>query len=176
VRPWLLAAVLAAAAPAALAQTTRSHLLPDGALFVATGEKVVLRIAGDGALTMVSAAPAQAADAAPPKPRSGVDPVQAADGAVTLVLGETGGDTLLKLQSGLDKAFDYDADLVQPQPDGTLKQEPTSVCTVLPLLAGYEHWPKRHVIGIVVSRFRLRDTNAVDCPEPTRPQRILRPA
>jgi hypothetical protein len=171
-----LAVLLALAAPAAVAQTAaRSHVMADGGVMVAMGERVVLRLAADGKATLVSAGPAALADAAPPKPGSGANPVQDADNAITLVLGEQGSGVLLKVQSGLSRAFDYDADLLVAKAGGWTA-EPTSVCTVLPLLAGYESWPGRHADAIVVRNFRLRETNAVTCPQPKRPVRSLTPA
>ena len=177
VRLPALALLLALAAPAAVAQTApRSHLLADGGVMVAAGERVVLRRAAAGAPSLVSATPASAAEAAPPRAGTpGPDPVVAADGNIVLLLGELNGDVLLKVQSGLGKAFDYEADLLVPQAGGGMTAEPASVCTVLPLLVGYEMWPKRHIAAVVVRNFRLRDTNAVDCPKPRRPIRNLTP-
>ena len=45
-------------------------------------------------------------------------------------------ETLLVLENGYDRALRYRARMIV---DG--RSQPTDVCTVLPRLRGYEHWP-----------------------------------
>jgi hypothetical protein len=45
-------------------------------------------------------------------------------------------DRLLVLENGYDRAFRYRATISQGS-----RSEPTDVCTVIPMLRGYEHWP-----------------------------------
>jgi hypothetical protein len=46
--------------------------------------------------------------------------------------------TLLVLENGYDRALRYRANMVRGH-----SSQPTDVCTVLPRLRGYEHWPYR---------------------------------
>jgi hypothetical protein len=152
--------MLALTAPS-FASAQVSHLVGDKAVLVAAGERVVLKIAVDGRLTLVSAKPAPLAAAAPPKPRSNAPLEDAPNGAVAVLLGADEKGALLKIDSGIDQAFDLHAEaLSQPKAAG----EPLSVCTLLPLLAGYENWPGRRVPFILLSDFKTRATNEVVCP------------
>ena len=143
---------------------TRSGLSADGrALTLFPGERVVVRL-GAGALTVVSVAPADPAQALPPKPgpRSKDAPLPggAAPGTLALILGGDGAQAGLKLDSGLDQALDYRAVLRVEGGD-----RPGSVCTVLPLLASYEVWPYA-VASVTLSGFATRATNEVVCDPP----------
>lgn len=159
----VLAAALALAATAPALAQTRSGLVDDGhGVAVYRGERAVVRPAADGRLTLVAVRPVPAASALPPKPGVKVDDDPTADaipGTIAIVLGGGPGDAVLKIESGLDLAFDYQATLVR-EPGG--KPEPAKVCTVLPLLPGYETWPYP-VASVVLGRVRTRTTNEVVC-------------
>ncbi|HEY3697538.1 hypothetical protein [Phenylobacterium sp.] len=156
-----LAAALAPAAPAPAAQSAVSV---DGrSLSLHSGERVVVRLQAGGVLALVSAVPAAASEAEPPKPRSPAkDDAGPAPGTIALTLGVEGARTLLKIDSGLSQAFDYRATLRR---DGAAAGEAVGVCTVLPLLASWEHWPYG-VRSLTLSGFATRPTNEVVCPEP----------
>lgn len=150
------------------AAQVRSGLSPDGrGLRLYPGERVVVRVGPGGVLDLVEARAAAPADAAPPRPGTRAPDAPLIDtpaGTVALLLGVQGGQSFLKVESGLSLAFDYRASLRRGEVD-----EPTSVCTVLPLLAGYELWP--YAIGsMTLSGFATRTTNEVVCPQPPKPE------
>jgi hypothetical protein len=156
-----VAAALLFAGPASAGQ---SQVSADGrSLTLYPGERVVVRLEAGGKLSLVSAEPAAATEAEPPKPgRASDDSKDPPAGALAFTLGVVGGQTLLKIDSGLSQAMDYRARLRR---DGAATDEPSSVCTVLPLLASFEHWP--YAVGqITLSRFATRATNEVVCPDP----------
>jgi hypothetical protein len=158
-------ALAAALAPGGAARAAQSSVSADGrTLSLAAGERVVVRLGADGVLTLVSAVPATAAEAAPPTPGRPPKAAPAAPepGAIALTLGAEPSQSILKIDSGLSLAFDYHAALRR---EGAAASEATSVCTVLPLLASWEHWPYA-VRSITLSRFVTRKTNEVVCPEP----------
>lgn len=167
--PLASAVALALAAAASAEPAPTSHLEGDNVLVLAAGERVTLRLAETGKLQIDSVAPAQVYDAAPPsaggRKLGPNDPlITAPSGTITLVLSQVGDAAWLKIENGTSLAFDYQAWM--PKADGL---EPTSVCTVLPLLAGYEQWPGRRLPRLVLNRFTPRATNSVDCPQPTGP-------
>ena len=173
----LLASVLAlAAATPAAAQMEplkdpRSHLLEGGkSLLLFPRERVVLSIAPDGALKILSAT---AADPNLALPRPGRDDATAAireadPGTVAVLMGAMGGGdtTLLMIASGVSQAFDYRAawlmDAARP------KLTPLKVCTVLPLLPSYEQWENTAAPVIMLTGFKSRASNVVLCPDPPR--------
>ncbi len=174
----LTAIVLATAlglAPVVAARPARaaefgSHLQGDTVLVLAAGERVTVRLAPDGKLAIANIQAANPQDAGPPKPgsrpKNDTAPfIEAPAGTLAFTLGGDDQAGLLKVENGGALAFDYQAWI--PHPGGPL--EPTSVCTVLPLLAGYEQWPKRHLSRLVLDRFTPRATNSVDCPQPSGP-------
>jgi len=156
----LVLAVLVAA-PAAAAPT-KSAVSADGRMLtLAPGELVVVRLDAAGRLALGSATPAPASAALPPKPGQGsLEP--SAPGALAFLLGVEGGKSTLKIDSGLDQAVDYRAALRR---DGKAADEPARVCTVLPLLAGWEQWSYA-VSQLTLSGFAAKPTNAVVCSGP----------
>jgi hypothetical protein len=170
--PRLTWSVLAIAAWAgAAAAEPLSRIQADGSLMLAVEERVTVRLGDDGGLTWVSAEPAPDGAAAPPKPRAtGAGPrdgnplVSTPPGTVSFVASQVGDNVLLKVENGGSQAFDYQAWL--PRGAGL---EPSNVCTVLPLLAGYEQWPGRRMPWIVFNRFAPHATNGVSCPQPSGP-------
>ena len=161
-----LVAVVLALAPAA-AQAGASHLLNDTSLLLAPGERVTVRPAAGGRLTLVSAVPEDPAHALPPRPGpkgpgAGNPLIETADGTVSFLIGPMGDGAILKVENGTSKAFDYQAVLLLAGAgEGAPVREPTGVCTVLPLLPSWETWPRRRVTGILLSHFVSRDTNQV---------------
>ncbi|MEO8113332.1 MAG: hypothetical protein ABI655_03050, partial [Phenylobacterium sp.] len=136
------------------------------AILLYPNERVVLRVGPGGALTLMGATFAGPEKLLPPKPgprgpENQGDWNDARPGTIALMMGQVGADTLLKVESGIDKAFDYSAVMVIE--GGPV---PTSVCTVLPLLSSYEHWEKRHASALMLGEFATRETNEVICPEP----------
>ncbi|MDP3173226.1 MAG: hypothetical protein Q8M88_02180, partial [Phenylobacterium sp.] len=108
-----------------------SRLGEDGrSLIVSRGEKVVFRLLEGGRLELVSTQPASEADALPPKP-GGAAAADPAAGTVTAILGGDAKASILKLDSGLSRAFDY-------RVATTGGQTSIKACTVLPLLASYD--------------------------------------
>jgi len=160
--------VLALALSGAVRAETRSALSADArAVTLFPGERVVLRLATDGGLTLVSAAAVDPAAALPPKPgpKPNDAPLQTADPdtlALTLATGDA--QTMLRLDSGLSLAFDYRV-VLQAERGGRTVAEAASACTVLPLLASFEIWPYA-VASVTLSKFVTRTTNAVVCSDP----------
>lgn len=160
----LLAAAIAAPAAAQPAAAWKSHLSADSrGLELYPHERVTVRLNG-GRLSLVSIVVAKDGEAAAPKPAvRGPDApmtlVEAPPQTIAFILGEADGKSMLKIESAIDKAFDYRAKMRSPQGSGV-----TKVCTVLPQLAGYETWEKRHIEALVLSDFAARDTNDVVCP------------
>jgi hypothetical protein len=165
----LAAGALALTWPAAAAQAAGSRLQGESSLMLVAGERVTVRLGPQGRLTLISIQPAAAETAAPPRPGRPKPPsegnplVETEAGAIAAVLGSRDGTAWLRIENGTSRAFDYRADLVT---GATL--QPTAVCTVLPLLSGYESWEKRAVPAILLSHFVSRDTSEVDCPQPAR--------
>lgn len=160
-------AILALALAAGGAQAaTRSGLIEGGkAVVIYPDERVTVRIA-DGQLQLVSVEAARPGEALPPKPGprgpdAPVDLTDAPQGAATFVLSQVGPDLALKIDSGLDAAFDYRATAT----DGP----ELNVCTVLPLLTSYERWDGRHAVALSVSQFRFKSANTVVCSLSTAP-------
>ncbi|RAK58623.1 hypothetical protein DJ021_01840 [Phenylobacterium hankyongense] len=169
----LALATSAAAQPAGAGHL--SHLLNDTDLLLFAGERVTVKLTPDGRLALVSAVRADPAEALPPKPGRRLAPgtgdplAQVAEGAISLLMGPQGDATVLKVENGTSKAFDYRAVLLS-QVGPTQTGEPVTVCTVLPLLPGYESWAGRHAKAMRLSHFTPRDTNEVVCPQPPSPQ------
>ena len=155
----ILAVAVALAATAADA-APRSGLTPDGkAVLVYLNERVTVRLAG-GKPVLVSVAAARPGEALPPKPGpkgpdAPVDLTDAPQGAAVFVASQVGASLALKIDSGLDQAFDYRAS----GSDGG----DFPVCTVLPLLTSYEKWDGRHAVALRLEDFRFRATNEVVC-------------
>lgn len=166
---WLLAAALAAAPLASQAEDAVTQVTPAGAIQVVIGDRITVRLPANGRPEQVSVERAAAGGASPPKPGAGRFDDDVPRGTVVITLERAGPDIMMKVQSGVDKAFDYQARLMHQVRPGAWVAEPTSVCTVLPLLSSYEHWPNREqASGIVLSGFKLRDTNGVVCPKPAK--------
>lgn len=163
------AILLAFVSAAASAAPTQSSLSADKrTLSLAPGELVTVRLGAGGRLALVSAVPAPAGAALPPKPGKGdLDPAQL--GALVLLLGVADGKSTLKIDSGLSQAVDYGAALRR---EGAAADEPARVCTVLPLLAGWEQWPYA-VSRLTLSGFAVKSTNEVVCTGPEAQQETI---
>lgn len=169
----LFAAAVANGQPAPPA-APRSHLVEGGrSILLYPNERAILRVGGDGRLTLLGVSYISPERLLPPRPgprgpenRGAWS--EAPPGAIALMMGQVGADTLLKVESGIDKAFDYRAVMLLEGEGGPV-QQPTSVCTVLPLLASYEQWERRHAGALVLGAFATRDTNEVVCPKPAPP-------
>lgn len=164
-RLWgaIAAAVLTALASPAAAQPARSSISADGlALNLAPGELVFVRLAPAGRLTLISVFPAPASAALPPKPGKGdLDPARL--GEIGFLLGVApDGRSTLKIDSGLSQAVDYNAALRR---EAASADEPARVCTLLPLLAGWEQWPYA-VSRLTLTGFAVKSTNEVVCSGP----------
>jgi hypothetical protein len=164
----LLALAMFLAFPAAAAPT-KSAVSADGrTLTLAPGERVVARLGADGRLTLVSAGSAPASAALPPKPGQGsLEP--SAPGALVFLLGVEGGKSTLKIDSGLDQAVDYRANLRR---EAGAADEAARACTLLPLLASWEQWPYA-VSRLTLSGFAAKPTNEVVCSGPEAQQETI---
>lgn len=159
-----LALALALQAPAATAAPGfASHLAGDDGLVLAAGERVTVKLGDDNRLTLVSISAADPVQALPPRPRAPhpADDLSPDEGALTLLMGPVADATVLKIDSGVSRAFDYRAQLLTSAAD---KAGPAvAVCTVLPLLPSFEQWEHRHGGALLLNHFRLRATNEVVC-------------
>jgi hypothetical protein len=178
-----LAAALAVAAGSAQAQPSAPPPAPsarvwnDGVVEIRLGHRVTVRIPEDGGNPeIVSVAPAQASEAAPPKPGQGTfaDPPA---GLVAFVATRDGGQVRLKIESGVSRAFDYGARLAGDVPPDQVFEFPVKACTVLPLLSAFEAWPQPAIAATAVRLhdFRFRDMNEVVCADPTPYPRLKDP-
>lgn len=168
----VLALASAAVAQAPVGPGTQSHLMEGGhAVAVARGERVVLQIAADGALTVASVAaiaPGSVAVVQPtpgaPLPPSLSDAMKntAAPGTLALTLGDASGPgSNLKIESGLDRHVGYRAGIVSLI-QGKLDSKGTSVCSVPPHTVSVENWPQP-VIRVVASDFTDRPGSVPTC-------------
>jgi hypothetical protein len=164
----LLALALSVASPACAAPA-KSAVSADGrTLTLAPGERVVARLGAHGRLALVSAEPAPASAALPPRPGQGsLEP--SAPGALAFLLGVQGGKSTLKIDSGLDQAVDYRATLRR---EAKGADEPARACTLLPLLASWEQWPYA-VSRLTLSGFAAKPTNEVVCSGPEAQQETI---
>jgi hypothetical protein len=166
----LVVGASASAAAGAEPAPAASRLADETTLRLSPGERVTVRLGPGGRLTLVSVVSEDAAHALPPKPGVPKPPgagnplVETPDGTVSFLTGAMGDGAILKVENGTSKAFDYQAVLLMGT-DAAPVREPTGVCTVLPLLASWETWPRRRVNAILLSHFTPRDTNQVVCQE-----------
>ncbi|HEX5379125.1 MAG TPA: hypothetical protein VFW47_11150 [Phenylobacterium sp.] len=177
---WLFCAPIASAAPPPV---FASRLEGDRALVLAPNERVTLRLSPKGRLEIVSIDFATVDGVLPPTPgrkapeRPGGNPfIDAPEGTIAFQMAQVDTTVMLKVENGTSSAFDYEAWIAPGVPVGTL--EPTSVCTALPLLAGFEQWPGRKATRLVLNRFQSKATNGVVCPQASGPppQVVLPPA
>jgi hypothetical protein len=117
-------ALSAAAATAPDAQEAAPAAEPR--LAVARGEVVTARIAG-GNFILVSRAP-EGGGQAPELPA----------GTIRFSFGDMGGMSLLHVENGTGRPFEYRARMVVGK-----RSARTSTCTVLPGIAAFEQWPER---------------------------------
>ena len=158
-----------ATASSAWAEPFRSGLTPDGrGVVVYPGERITVRL-GDGGPSVLDVRAAAPDEALPPKPgRKGpeapVDLGGAPQGSATFILAQAGSDLAMKIDSGLEKAFDYRAVAA----DGA----ELAACTALPLITSYEKWDGRHAVALRLGEFRFKTTNEVVCSKssPKSPQ------
>jgi hypothetical protein len=115
---WLLVFGPQPAAPAAPAPLT-----------IAPGETVTARVSDDGAsLILISREPASTATGDPPQP-----PENTLRFSFTRM---NGNQRMLFIQNGYDRSFHFTARMFLGK-----KSAPTSICTIPPHLASFEHWP-----------------------------------
>ena len=148
--------------PAVAPSAPTSRVVNDGrGVLVLRGQRVVVRVAADGTLTLVSSASIDVASLSVPAIQNGAKPtpevaqalkVTAEPGTVVLSLGGTQATgSLLKLENGLDRHVAYHAQIVRVTA-GKAAAAPTSVCSVLPHIVSWEHWPEP-VAALVAAGF-----------------------
>lgn len=150
----------------------------DGRLLIFPGESVVLSVAADGGLSVISGGRADAvlpdanADAmigvfAPGGEGENVTGDQAVPSSngpklvepspktvrVTFRQAASGEDMLLVIQNGYDDALTYNAGMMVRGREGA-QWSATSVCTVLPGIYAFEHWP-HPMFGLSLGGFTL---------------------
>ena len=152
----LLAGQVLATAPS----VAGSHLMAENkAVALIPGERVVLKIADDGTLTLLSAnrlAPGAVVSPVP-GPDGKIPPSAvintAAPGRLVasfVVSRETG--SLIKFESGVLRHLRYRAGIVTVAADQSLKTAPTSVCSILANKISFEHW-EQPVFRVVFGGF-----------------------
>lgn len=110
------------------------------------GETVTARIAGDPpGFVILSRETSPPADAGEPSP--------VADNVVRFVLNSEGDHAILRVDSGYDRTFHYRAVMVRGE-----RSMPTSICTVVPRLPGFETWPH------YIDRLELSNPRFVEVP------------
>jgi hypothetical protein len=136
-----LPGAVAAPAPAVAPAPPRSRF-ENGVLTLVMGERAILRRAEDGSFSLVKAEAANGEATAEP-------------GTVVFTLRNTMGTSLL-VQSGLDKAFRYDAYF------DSRRRQKTSTCTVMAGIMGFEQWGEA-VAAFTLTNFRVVGDDAMVC-------------
>ena len=136
-----LPGAVAAPVPVVAPAPPRSRF-ENGVLSLVTGERAVLRRGEDGTFSLVSAEAAGGEVTAEP-------------GTVIFTLRSTMGTSLL-VQSGLDKAFRYDAFFDRR------RRQKTSTCTVMAGIMGFEQWGDA-VGSLTLTNFRLVGDDEMVC-------------
>lgn len=129
----MLLALGMAALPAAAQEAA-----PAPTLSIALGETVTVRITPDGHFVELGRA------------RGAVSGERAAD-TVRFTFSETGGQRMLNAENGYDRPFAYRARMFAGR-----RSANTSICTVMPHIAGFESW------GDPIDRLELREPRLLE--------------
>lgn len=165
----LMAGIVAQGAQAAHPATPqqfpdRRSAFVQGTLNIAAGERATLRRNADGTYDLIKVDRIQVRDVLPPTEGSRDHPNRAEPGTVRFGLhARRDVGSLLKVENGQDQGLKYAGFVVRyigGQPRGPAA---TSVCTVPPGMATFEHWSEP-VIQVVVGSLERSDDAVSTCP------------
>ncbi len=135
-----------------------------GTLNLVAGERATLRQNAEGSYDLTGVDRIEVRDVLPPAEGSGDHPNGAAPGTVRFglhVRRDVG--SLLKVENGQDEGLKYSGFVVRYVGGQARGPEATSVCTVPPGMANFEHWPEP-VIQIVIGGLARSDDVVPTCP------------
>jgi hypothetical protein len=98
-------------------------------------------------------------DGQPVNARPAAEGDQPTGGEIKAEMNVTGGQTMLVVKNGSDRAFNYRAFIVRKADD---RGERTSVCTLQPGLLMFESWPGR-LPGLRISDFEPGESGQMIC-------------
>lgn len=135
-----------------------------GTLNVAAGERATLRRNADGTYDLVRVDRIQVRDVLPPAEGSRDHPNRAAPGTLRFGLhARQDVGSLLKVENGQDEGLRYASFVVRYVGGQARGPDETSVCTVPPGMASFEHWPEP-VIQVVIGNLERSDDAVPTCP------------
>lgn len=138
-----------------------------GTLNVAAGERATLRRNADGSYDLVRVDRIQVDDVLPPAEGSRDHPNGATPGTVRFGLhARQDVGSLLKVENSQDEGLKYSGFVVRYVGGQARGPAATSVCTVPPGMATFEHWPEP-VIQVVVGGLTRSDDAVPTCPPHT---------
>ena len=135
-----------------------------GTLNVAAGERATLRQNADGTYDLVRVDRIQVRDVLPPTDGSNGPINEAESGTLRFGLhARQDVGSLLKIENGQSEGLAYSGFVVRLVGGQARGPDETSVCTVPPGMANYEHWPEP-VIQVVIGGLRRSDDSVPTCP------------
>lgn len=165
----LLSAMVFQDAPVAHPETpqqfrNRSSTYVQGTLNVASGERATLRQNTDGTYDLIRVDRIQMRDVLPPTDRSTAAVNDADAGTLRFALqSRQDVGSILKVENGQSQGLAYSGFIVRYVGGQARGPDPTSVCTVPPGMATYEHWPEP-IIQVVIGGLRRSDDTVPTCP------------
>ncbi len=147
----------------------RQSTFIQGTLNVASGERATLRANADGTYDLIGVDRIRIADVMPPAEGSTdtINEAQAGTLRFSLHANRDVG-SLLKVENGQSVGLAYSGYVVRLAGGQAHGPEATSVCTVPPGMANFEHWPEP-VIQVVIGGLRHSDDIVPTCPPPIGP-------
>ncbi|MEG1451523.1 hypothetical protein [Brevundimonas sp.] len=165
----LLSTMLLQAAPVAHPATPqqfrdRRSSYVQGTLNVAAGERATLRQNADGTYDLVRVDRIEVQDVLPPTDGSSAAINEASAGTLRFSLhGRRDVGSLLKVENSQPAGLAYSAFIVRQVGGQSRGPDATSVCTVPPGMANFEHWPEP-VTQVVIGGLRQSDDALPTCP------------
>lgn len=142
----------------------RQSAYVQGTLNVAAGERATLRQNADGTYDLVRVDRIQVRDVLPQAEGSRDHPNDAAPGTIRFGLhARQDVGSLLKVENGQAEGLKYAGHVVRYVGGEARGPTPTSVCTVPPGMANFEHWPEP-VIQVVIGGLTRSDDAVPTCP------------
>ncbi|WP_372707410.1 hypothetical protein [Brevundimonas sp.] len=142
----------------------RQSAYVQGTLNVATGERATLRLNADGSYDLVDVDRIQVRDVLPPAEGSRDQLNRAAAGTIRFGLhARQDVGSILKVENGQGQGLKYFGLIVRYVGGQARGPVATSVCTVPPGMATFEHWPEP-VIQVVIGGLQRSDDAVPTCP------------
>ncbi|GAA0870163.1 hypothetical protein GCM10009116_19990 [Brevundimonas basaltis] len=135
-----------------------------GTLNVASGERATLRRNDDGTYDLIGVDRIEVQDVLPPMDRSRASVNHADAGTLRFGLhARQDIGSVLKVENGQSEGLAYSGFIVRYVGGQARGPDATSVCTVPPGMATYEHWPEP-VMQVVIGGLRRSDDALPTCP------------